>query len=120
MEFHQVNFKVIEECFQNAASKEVIFNVFTASAVKRLDSEIKVATASALPPSLQSLPVQLGVSNEKAAVLVLSLHALLKEYIAVTAVSDELAFAGRFPAEFNKSVLKFLFKMMRDVAEDHK
>ena len=83
MEFNKVNFQVIEECFSSSESKEAIFNVFTASSAYILDSEIKVLKPDTLPPSLRKLPETLGITNEKALVLILSLHALLKEYIAI-------------------------------------
>ena len=53
-----------------------------------LDAELKVLKPDALPPSLRSMPKTLGITNEKALVLILSLHALLKEYIAV-GMTDE-------------------------------
>ena len=83
MEFNKVNFQVIEECFASSESKEAIFSVFTASSAYILDSEIKVMKPDTLPPSLRGLPQTLNITNEKALVLILSLHALLKEYIAV-------------------------------------
>ena len=92
MEFNKVNFQVIEECFANSESKEAIFSVFTASSAYILDSEIKVLKPDTLPPSLRSLPQTLNITNEKALVLILSLHALLKEYIAV-GMQDENALA---------------------------
>jgi len=72
-----------------------------------------------LPLSLRSLPQTLNITNEKALVLVLSLHALLKEYIAV-AMQDENQLAAKFPEDFPKKIKTFLFKMMREVAEPSK
>jgi hypothetical protein len=51
--------------------------------------------------------------------LILSLHALMKEYIAV-GMEDEEGFVARFPATFNKKIMSFMFKTMRSVAEKHK
>ena len=88
MEFNKVNFQVIEDCFNNAESKEAIFSIFTSSSAFILDSEIKVMKPDTLPPQLRDLPQTLNITNEKALVLILSLHALLKEYIAV-GMADE-------------------------------
>ena len=84
-----------------------------------LDAELKVLKPDTLPPSLRSLPQTLSITNEKALVLILSLHALLKEYIAV-GMQDENELAERFPEEFPKKIKTFLFKMMREVAETSK
>ena len=51
--------------------------------------------------------------------LILSLHTLMKEYIAV-GKDDEEAFAARFPESFAKKMKSFLFKTMRSVADDCK
>ena len=51
--------------------------------------------------------------------LILSLHALMKEYIAV-GMQDEEALAKRFPSTFNKKIMSFMFKTMRSVGEDSK
>ena len=119
MEFNKVNFKVIEECFSNSESKEAIFKVFTASSAFILDSEIKVLKPDTLPPSLKELPKTLNITNEKALLLILSLHTLLKEYIAV-GMQDENALAEQFPETFPKKVKVFIFKMMREIAENSK
>lgn len=65
-----------------------------------------------LPGVLKSLPSTLNITNEKAVVLILSLHALMKEYIA----SDEETVLARFPEQFNKKIKTFLFKMMREIS----
>ena len=119
MEFNKVNFAVIEECFKGSESKEAIFSIFQASATYMLDSEIKVIKPDSLPPVLKSLPQTLSITNEKAMVLILSLHALLKEYISV-GMSDEESLAEKFPESFPKKIKSFMFKMMREVAEDTK
>ena len=51
--------------------------------------------------------------------MILSLHALLKEYISI-GMQDENELAAKFPAEFPKKIKTFLFKMMREVAEPSK
>ena len=78
MEFNKINFTVIEECLSACESKEAIYNVFMASATNLLDSELKVVKADCLPAVLRTLPATLGITNEKAVGLILSLHALLK------------------------------------------
>ena len=119
MEFNKVNFAVINDCFASCESKEAIFDIFTASASYILDAELKVLKPDALPPSLKTLPQTLGVTNEKALVLILSLHTLCKEYIAV-AMDDESLLADKFPEDFPSKIKKFLFKMMREVAVNNK
>ena len=84
-----------------------------------LDAELKVLKPDTLPPSLRNMPQTLGITNEKALVLILSLHALLKEYIAI-GMQDENELAAKFPEEFRKKIKTFLFKMMREVAEPSK
>ena len=96
MEYNRVNYTVIEECFRNCESKEDQFAIFTASAASMLDSELKVMKVDDLPGVLKQIPTTLGITNEKAVVLILSLHALLKEYIS----HDEETIAARFPDEF--------------------
>ena len=93
MEFNKVNFTVIEECLGACESKEVIFEIFMASAASMLDSELKVLKSDDLPGVLKTLPATLNITNEKAVVLILSLHSLLKEYIA----NDEETIVARFP-----------------------
>ena len=119
MEFNKVNFAVIKECFEGCDSKEAIFSIFQASACYVLDAELKVLKPDTLPPSLRTLPQTLEITNEKALVLILSLHALLKEYISV-GMQDENELASRFPESFPKKIKTFLFKMMREVAEPTK
>lgn len=48
-------------------------------------------------------------------VLILSLHALMKEYLSL---EDEEALGSRFPATFAKKIKSLLFKMMREIAEE--
>ena len=72
-----------------------------------------------LPPTLRTLPQTLSITNEKALVLILSLHALLKEYISI-GMTDENEVAEKFPEDFPKKIKTFLFKMMREVAEPSK
>lgn len=117
MEFNKVNFQVIQDCFANCESKEAIFEIFKAAAHCSLDSEIKLLKADALPTTLRSLPQTLQITNEKALVLILSLHALAKEYVAL---QDEALLAEKFPEDFPKKIKTFLFKMMRAVAEGSK
>lgn len=90
-----------------------------AAATNLLDSEIKVVKADSLPAALRTLPKKLGITNEKAIVLMLSLHALMKEYIS-NGMADEAAFNEHFPETFDKKIKTLLFKMMRQVAESTK
>ena len=53
MEFHKVNFNVIEECLGASESKEAIFKIFKTSATNMLDSEIKVIKSDELPATLK-------------------------------------------------------------------
>jgi hypothetical protein len=119
MEFNKVNFRVIEDCFTAAPSKELLYNIFVACSQNMTDSEVKVIKVDAMPAVLRQLPEQLSITNEKAVMLILSLHTLMKEYIAV-GKDDEEAFAGRFPESFAKKMRVFLFKTMRSVADDCK
>ena len=50
---------------------------------------------------MRGLPEKLNITNEKAVVLILSLHALLKEYIAI-GMQDENALAEKFPESVPK------------------
>ena len=68
-----------------------------------------------LPESLKKIPTTLGISNEKTQILILSLHALMKQYVA-TATTDETVLAEKFPEGFKKSIKSFLFKAMREAA----
>ena len=117
MEFNKVNFQVIKDCFANFESKEAIFEIFQAATCYTLDSEIKVLKPDTLPESLKSLPQTLGITNEKALMLILSLHAFGKEYIAL---QDEAALSEKMPEDFPKKIKTFLFKMMREVNEQNK
>lgn len=54
-----------------------------------------------LPDALKKIPSTLGISNEKALILIVSLHNLLKEYIA-TSMMDETVLAEKFPPDFKK------------------
>ena len=110
-----VNFTVIEEAFQAAESKDQLYAIFVASATGKLDSEISMTKSDNLPSVLKSVPKTLNISNEKAAILIMSLHALLKQYIA-TSMADENVLAAAFPENYTKQVKSFLFKAMRDVA----
>ncbi len=87
-----------------------------ASAGSLLDSELKVIRSDDLPGVLKTMPTTLQITNEKAVVLILSLHSLLKDYIA----NDEETVVSRFPEKFSKKLKVVLFKMMREVSEQAK
>ena len=115
MDEHSINFAVIEEAFNAAQSKEQLYAIFIAAATGKLDSDIKVLKGDNLPDVLKKIPETLAISNEKASILVLSLHNMLKQYVA-TSMLDETILLGKFPEEFKKEHKKFLFKAMREVA----
>ena len=115
MDTQSINFAIIEEAFSAAESKEQLYAIFVASASGKLDSELAVVKGANMPEVLKQLPQTLGISNEKTAILVMSLHNLLKQYIA-TSMADETVLANAFPENFKKSIKSFLFKAMREVA----
>ena len=82
MEFNKVNFGVVEDCLSLCESKEVIYNIFVTAATCMLDSELKTLKSDELPQVLKTLPQTLGITNEKAVVFILSLHALMKDYLS--------------------------------------
>ena len=55
MDYQIINFEVIEEAFLAAESKEVLYNIFMASATGRLDSDISQVKGDNLPESLKTL-----------------------------------------------------------------
>ena len=71
--------------------------------------------ADNLPECLRKLPENLQLTNDKAVTLIVSLHNLLKDYIA-TSMMDENILAEKFPPDFKKQLKSFLFKQMREVA----
>ena len=113
MEFNKVNFELVQECLSECESKEDMLKIFIASAASLLDSELRVLKADDLPGVLKGMPTALNISNEKAVWLILSLHNLLKIYLA----NDEQTVLENFPEKFNKKMRTVLFKMMREVAE---
>ena len=116
MELNKVNYEVIEECFLAAESKEYIEAVFKASSTGALDSELNCLKGENLSATLRSLPQTLSIPNDKALVLVASLHNLMKEYIGSGAMLDENLLAAKFPATFKKSLKSFIFKLLREHA----
>ena len=95
-------------------SKEYLEAVFKASLT--LDSELSCLKGDNLPAVLKALPTTLSISNDKALVLVSSLHNLMKEYIGSGAMLDENILAAKFPPTFKKALKVFLFKMLREHA----
>ena len=117
MELNKINYTVIEECLLAAESKEYLEAVFKASTTQILDSELMCSKGENLPgSSLRAIPSTLGVSNDKALVLVVSLHNLMKEYIGSGAMLDENILAAKFPPTFKKQLKSFLFKLLREHA----
>lgn len=119
MEYNKINYAVIEEAFMNAESKDYIQQVFQVVATNILDSEIYTLKSDNLPASLKSIPKTLNISNDKALILILSLHNLMKEYIG-TSMMDENVLAAKFPTTFKKQLKSFIFKMMREFAPQTK
>ena len=115
MEYNKINYTVIEEAFLAAESKEYIQQVFEVVATNILDSEIYTLKSENLPTSLKNIPKTLSISNDKALILIISLHNLMKEYIG-TSMMDENILASKFPPTFKKQLKTFLFKMMREYA----
>ena len=106
---------MIEEAFLAAESKDQLYAIFMASAQGKLDSDVSMMKGDNLPDALKKIPSTLQISNEKALILIVSLHNLLKEYIA-TSMLDETILAEKFPPEFKKQLKSFLFKNMREIA----
>ena len=115
MNYQIINFEVLEEAFMAAESKDYLQQIFLASATGKLDSDITQLKGDNLPESLKNIPQTLQISNEKALILIVSLHNLLKEYIS-TSMHDETILSEKFPPEFQKGLKSFLFKAMRKVA----
>ena len=115
MDEHTINFAVILDAFNAAESKEQLYNIFVASATGRLDSDISLIKSNNLPEILKKIPATFNISNERASLLVISLHNLLKQYIA-TSMVDETILLEKFPEDFEKKAKSFLFKSMREVA----
>ena len=116
MEHNKINYQVIEECFLAAESKEYIEAVFKASASLSLDSELNLVKGENLPAVFKSIPKTLSIPNDKALVLISSLHNLMKEYIGSGSMLDENILASKFPATFKKKLKSVLFKLLREHA----
>lgn len=120
MEYNKVNYQVVEECFLAAESKDYIEAVFKASASLALDSELACLKGENVPAVLKLIPQTLNVPNDKALILISSLHNLMKEYIGSGSMLDENILASKFPATFKKQLKSFLFKMLREHAPTSK
>ena len=116
MEHNKINYQVIEDCLLAAESMDYIEAIFKASATTSLDSEITTLKSENLPASLKSIPATLSITNEKALVLISSLHNLMKEYIGSGSMLDENILAGKFPGTFKKKLKGVLFKLLREHA----
>jgi hypothetical protein len=116
MELNKINYGVIEECLLAAESKEYLESIFKACATLALDSELTCLKGENLSAVLRGLPATLQVPNDKALVLVHSLHNLMKEYIGSGAMLDENLLAQKFPPTFKKQLKSLLFKMLREHA----
>ena len=66
MEYKLINWKVIEEAFSAAESKDQLQEIFMASATGKVDSEMCAIKGDNMPESLKKIPESLGMSNEKA------------------------------------------------------
>ena len=117
MEYKSINFEVIQEACLSAESKDQLAQIFLASATGKLSSDTAAVKADNLPECLKTIPEKFGLSHDKSLVLIVSLHHLLMQYMAVCLpAQDESLLAAQFPETFDKSLKKFLFKQMREVA----
>ena len=82
MEYNRINFQVLEECLMAAESKEQLYSLFTNIPSFSLDSEIFAMNSENLPASIKNLPKTLGVTNEKALTVILSLTTIVLDFIA--------------------------------------
>ncbi len=76
-----------------------------ASATGKLRSDISQLNADNLPESLKKIPESLQLSQEKALTLIVSLHNLLMEYVAVCVpTQDETLLAEKLPETMQKQL----------------
>ena len=76
-----------------------------ASATGKLRSDISQLNADNLPESLKKIPESLHLSQEKALTLIVSLHNLLMEYVAVCVpTQDETLLAEKLPETMQKQL----------------
>ena len=99
-----------------AESMDYIEAIFKASSTGSLDSELFCLKGDNLPASLKSIPSTLSITNDKALILIMSLHNLMKEYIGSGSMLDENILANKFPTTFKKKLKGVLFKMLREHA----
>ena len=116
MEYNKINYQVIEDCLLAAESMEYIEAVFKASTSQTLDSELSCLKGDNMPSVLKSIPTTLQIPNDRALVLISSLHNLMKEYIGSGSMLDENILASKFPATFKKKLKSVLFKLLREHA----
>ena len=101
----------------NAESKDQLYQIFVASATGKLRTDVTQMNSENLPDSLKKIPEQLNLSQEKALTLIVSLHNLLMEYMALCVpTQDETLLADKLPETMQKQVKTFLFKQMRQCA----
>ena len=98
MEYQIINYDVIEEAFMHAESKDQLKEIFMASATGKLHNDITLIKADNLPESLKKIPEVMGLTQDKALTLVISLHNLLMDYIALCVpTQDETILAEKMP-----------------------
>ena len=98
VDYQIINFEIIEEAFMHAESKEQLYQIFVASATGKLRSDITQLKADNLPECLKKIPETLQLSQEKTLTLIISLHNLLMEYVAICVpTQDETLLAEKLP-----------------------
>ena len=83
MDYQIINYDIIEEAFMNAESKDQLYQIFIASETGKLRTDVTQMNSEILPDSLKKIPELLNISQEKALILIVSLHNLLMEYMAL-------------------------------------
>ena len=103
MEYQIINYEIIEEAFMHAESKDQLREIFLASATGKLHNDITLIKSDNMPDSLKKIPETLGLSQDKALTLIVSLHNLLLNYIALCLpTQDETILAEKMPEEMKK------------------
>ena len=117
MEYRKVNYDIVQEACLASESKDQLAQIFYASATGKLSGDLQAVKADNLPDTLKNIPETLSLTHDKSLVLIVSLHNLLMQYIALCLpTQDESVLMQSFPEEFDKNLIKFLFKKMREVA----
>lgn len=117
MDYQYINYDIIEEAFMNAESKDQLYQIFVASATGKLRNDVTLMNQNNLPETLKKIPESLSLTQEKALTLIISLHNLMMQYMALCVpTQDETVLAEKLPEAMQKQVKTFLFKQMRAAA----